>query len=78
VCFGLDLTLYNTAVLRTSAATAAFLGNNTPVFVGLGAWWLLRRRPPGAFWGGLALALSCGAAAAVSGGGLPRSAGAAA
>jgi drug/metabolite transporter (DMT)-like permease len=61
VCFGLDLALYNTAVLRTSAATAAFLGNNTPVFVGLGAWWLLRRRPPGAFWAGLALALSGGA-----------------
>ena len=61
VCFGLDLALYNTAVLRTAAATAAFLGNNTPVFVGLGAWWLFRRRPPGAFWGGLALALSGGA-----------------
>jgi drug/metabolite transporter (DMT)-like permease len=61
VCFGLDLALYNTAVLRTSAATAAFLGNNTPVFVGLGAWWLLRRRPPRTFWTGLTLALSGGA-----------------
>lgn len=60
VCFGLDLALYNTAVLRTSAATAAFLGNNTPVFVGLGAWLLFRRRPPRSFWGGLALALSGG------------------
>ena len=61
VCFGLDLALYNTAVLRTSAATAAFLGNNTPVFVGLGAWLLFRRRPPRTFWIGLALALSGGA-----------------
>ena len=61
VFFGLDLALYNTAVLRTSAATAAFLGNNTPVFVGLGAWLFFRRRPPGAFWTGLALALSGGA-----------------
>ncbi len=60
VCFGLDLALYNTAVLRTSAATAAFLGNNTPVFVGLGAWLLFRRRPPRSFWSGLALALSGG------------------
>lgn len=59
--FGLDLALYNTAVLRTSAATAAFLGNNTPVFVGLGAWVFFRKRPPGAFWTGLALALSGGA-----------------
>ena len=61
VCFGLDLALYNTAVLKTSAATAAFLGNNTPVFVGLGAWLLFRKRPPVSFWAGLALALSGGA-----------------
>lgn len=61
VFFGLDLALYNTAVLKTSAATAAFLGNNTPVFVGLGAWILFRRRPRVSFWSGLALALSGGA-----------------
>jgi drug/metabolite transporter (DMT)-like permease len=60
VFFGIDLALYNTAVLRTSAATAAFIGNNTPVFVGLGAWLLFRKRPPAAFWAGLALALSGG------------------
>ena len=60
VCFGLDLALYNTAVLRTSAATAAFLGNNTPVFVGLGAWLLFRKRPVRSFWIGLSLAMSGG------------------
>jgi drug/metabolite transporter (DMT)-like permease len=59
--FGLDLALYNTAVMRTSAATASFLGNNAPVFVGLGAWLLFRRRPPLAFWAGLALAMGGGA-----------------
>jgi drug/metabolite transporter (DMT)-like permease len=58
--FGLDLALYNTAVMRTTAATASFLGNNAPVFVGLGAWWLLGRRPPAPFWAGLALALGGG------------------
>jgi drug/metabolite transporter (DMT)-like permease len=60
VFFGLDLALYNTAVMRTSAATASFLGNNAPIFVGLGAWLFFRRRPPGAFWGGLALAVTGG------------------
>jgi drug/metabolite transporter (DMT)-like permease len=60
-CFGLDLALYNTAVMRTAAATASFLGNNAPIFVGLGAWLFFRRRPPAAFWAGLALALGGGA-----------------
>jgi drug/metabolite transporter (DMT)-like permease len=58
--FALDLALYNTAVMRTTAATASFLGNNAPVFVGLGAWWFFGRRPAAAFWAGLALALSGG------------------
>jgi drug/metabolite transporter (DMT)-like permease len=58
--FGMDLAFYNTAVMRTSAATATFLGNNAPVFVGLGAWILFRKRPPGAFWAGLVLALAGG------------------
>jgi drug/metabolite transporter (DMT)-like permease len=59
--FGLDLALYNTAVMRTSAATATFLGNSSPVFVGLGAWLLFRRPTPRAFWAGLALAVAGGA-----------------
>ena len=59
--FGLDLALYNTAVMRTAAATASFLGNAAPVFVGLAAWLIFRRRLPGAFWAGLALALGGGA-----------------
>ncbi len=58
--FGIDLALYNTAVMRTSAATASFLGNNAPIFVGLGAWYFFRKRPPGAFWAGLGLAMAGG------------------
>jgi drug/metabolite transporter (DMT)-like permease len=54
--FGLDLALYNTAVMRTDAATATFLGNSSPIFVGLGAWLLFKRPPGAAFWAGLALA----------------------
>ena len=59
--FGLDLALYNTAVMRTAAATASFLGNAAPVFVGLGAWLVFRRRPSAAFWTGLALSMAGGA-----------------
>src|SRR5829696_6266881 len=57
VFFALDLALWNTAVLRTQAAVAATLGNNTPIFVGIMSWLVLRRRPRASFWIGLALAV---------------------
>ena len=44
--FALDLALYNSAILRTSAANATLLGNNTPIVVGLLTWIVFRRRPP--------------------------------
>jgi drug/metabolite transporter (DMT)-like permease len=56
--FALDLALYNTSVLRTTAANATVLGNFSPVFVGLVTWLLFRRRTHAAFWLGLLLALS--------------------
>jgi drug/metabolite transporter (DMT)-like permease len=56
--FAGDLAFFNSAVLRTSAANAVLLGNNAPIFVGLGTWLFLRRRPRAAFWMGLALALA--------------------
>jgi drug/metabolite transporter (DMT)-like permease len=55
--FALDLALYNTAILRTSAANATLLGNNTPIVVGLLTWMVFRRRPQPAFWLGLVLAI---------------------
>ena len=55
--FALDLALYNTAILRTSAANATLLGNNTPIVVGLLTWMVFRRRPQSAFWLGLILAI---------------------
>ncbi len=57
VFFALDLALWNTAVMKTQAAVASILGNNTPIFVGLMTWVVFRRRPRAAFWIGLALAL---------------------
>lgn len=55
--FAFDLLFFNSAVLRTSAATAVLLGNNAPIFVGLATWFVLRKRPRAAFWAGLGLAL---------------------
>lgn len=57
--FALDLALYNSAILCTSAANATLLGNNTPIVVGLLTWIVFRRRPQPAFWLGLILAI-CG------------------
>ena len=54
--FALDLALYNTSILKTSAANATLLGNNTPIVVGLLSWIVFRKRPAAAFWLGLLLA----------------------
>jgi drug/metabolite transporter (DMT)-like permease len=56
--FALDLALYNTSILKTSAANATLLGNNTPIAVGLLSWIVFRKRPTSAFWFGLLLAVS--------------------
>jgi drug/metabolite transporter (DMT)-like permease len=75
VFFGVDLALYNTAVMRTTATTATLLGNNAPIFVGIGTWLFFRRRPRRRFWIGLALAMAGAviviAAGATSGRGTP-------
>jgi drug/metabolite transporter (DMT)-like permease len=55
--FALDLALYNTSVLRTTAANATVLGNCSPIVVGLLTWLLFRRRARVAFWLGLLLAV---------------------
>ena len=57
IFFGLDLALYNTAVMRTTATTATLFGNNAPIFVGLGSWLIFRRRPAKHFWIGLGFAM---------------------
>lgn len=58
VFFGLDLALWNTALLITSAAQATLLANNAPLWVGLGAMLFFRERLPGLYWLGLALGLA--------------------
>jgi drug/metabolite transporter (DMT)-like permease len=58
IFFALDLAFYNTSILKTSAANATLLGNNTPIFVGLFAWLIFRQKPVLSFWMGLLLAIS--------------------
>lgn len=56
--FALDLALYNTSILQTSAANATLLGNQTPIFVGLLTWAGFGRKPNVAYWLGLVLAVA--------------------
>lgn len=58
VFFALDLVLWNTGILLTSAATATLLANNAPLWVGLGAMFLFREKLSAKFWIGLFIALS--------------------
>ena len=55
--FALDLALWNSGLLLTSAATATLLANNAPIWVGLGALLFFRERLAPRFWLGLALSL---------------------
>lgn len=65
--FGLDLALFNTAVMMTTATEATLFGNNAPIFVGLGTWLFFRRRPRHSYWIGLGLAVSGGALVMLAG-----------
>jgi drug/metabolite transporter (DMT)-like permease len=56
--FALDLAFYNTSILKTSAANATLLGNNTPIVVGLLTWFIFGRKPNLALWLGLLLAVA--------------------
>lgn len=55
--FALDLSLWNTGILLTSAANATLLANNAPLWVGLGALLLFHERLSFQYWTGLAIAL---------------------
>jgi len=57
VFFACDLTLWNSSLLLTSAATAVLLANNAPLWVGLASFLLFRERLAGRYWLGLAVAL---------------------
>ncbi len=54
--FALDLALWNTALMRTSAASATLLANAAPLWVSLGAWLFFQERWGAGFWLGMGLA----------------------
>src|SRR4051812_32987926 len=58
VFFAIDLALFNTAVMMSSAANSTLLGTNAPIFVALGAWLLYRDKPTRRFWAGFALSFT--------------------
>ncbi len=68
VFLGIDLALWQAALLVTSATNATLLTNIAPLWVGFGALILFRESLGSYFWIGLALAL-VGVALVVSGGG---------
>lgn len=55
--FAVDLFLWNTAILLTSAATATLLANNAPIWVGLISLVFFRERLPRKFWIGLFISM---------------------
>lgn len=55
--FAIDLFLWNSAILLTSAATATLLANNAPIWVGLISWLVFRERLSRSFWMGLWIAM---------------------
>jgi len=55
--FSVDLFLWNTALLLTSAATATLLANNAPIWVGLISLIVFREKLSNRFWLGLLVAI---------------------
>ena len=55
--FGIDIGLWNTSILMTTAAKATLLSNNAPIWVGLGAAILFKEKLTKKYWFGLILAL---------------------
>lgn len=56
--FGLDMVLWNEAILRIGSAEAMILGNMAPLWVGLLSWWILGKRPRAVFWLACVLAIA--------------------
>ncbi len=58
IFFALDLAVWNTSIMLTSAATATLLANNASLWVGLGALFLFREHLSGRYWCGLFVAIA--------------------
>lgn len=58
IFFGLDLTFWNTAIMKGSASIATVLANFAPIWVALGAWLLWKNKPSKRVWIGTATAMT--------------------
>ncbi len=56
--FAADLSLWNQSLLQVPVAVCTPVGNSAPLWVGLGAWIVWKRRPSSLFWTGLFLAMA--------------------
>ncbi len=57
VIFAIDIALWNTSIVLSKASIATILANLAPVWVGLGALFLMKEKPKLIFWAGTAIAL---------------------
>lgn len=57
VIFAIDIALWNTSIVLSKASIATILANLAPVWVGLGAIFLLKEKPKPIFWTGTAVAI---------------------
>lgn len=57
VLFALDIALWNTSIMLSKASVSTLLANLAPVWVGLGAIFLLKEKPRNIFWIGTVISL---------------------
>lgn len=57
VFFAIDIAMWNTSIVLSKASIATILGNLAPVWVGLGALFLMKEKPKTIFWIGTSIAL---------------------
>jgi drug/metabolite transporter (DMT)-like permease len=55
--FACDIALWNTSIMLSKASIATLLANLSPVWVGLGAIFILKEKPKNIFWIGTAIAI---------------------
>jgi drug/metabolite transporter (DMT)-like permease len=58
VFFGIDIVLWNSGIMLTSAATATLLANNAPLWVGLGSFFIFGEKLSYKFWVGLTISMA--------------------
>lgn len=57
VFFACDIGMWNTSIILSKASIATILGNLAPIWVGLGALFLMHDKPKPIFWAGTAISL---------------------